>query len=252
MSFDVLAPYYRWMERILAGAKLQRCRTAFMEHLPPAGKILLLGEGHGRFLEVLGQANWTGQVTYVDSSQEMLKQARRRSRISCPKINIEWLNANALSWTPAPRAYDLIVTHFFLDCFAADQLRELIPRLCSALKPGGRWMLADFCLPSQGMRRLRAKAILWLMYRFFRLVTRLPARQLSSPDAFLSGNGLHLRQRLFFEWGLLHADLWLLGEPSMNLFKSGEELLPLGTARLPASTESQNPARFSGTEAHAS
>src|SRR5439155_22241467 len=34
MSFDTLAPHYRWMEFILAGKKLQRCRTAFLDEIP--------------------------------------------------------------------------------------------------------------------------------------------------------------------------------------------------------------------------
>ena len=44
MSFDLLAPHYRWMEFILAGEKLQRCRTAFLDELPAARNILLVGE----------------------------------------------------------------------------------------------------------------------------------------------------------------------------------------------------------------
>src|SRR5712671_6722984 len=50
VNFDVLARHYRWMELVLAGEKLQRCRTAFLGEIPAARNILLLGEGHGRCL----------------------------------------------------------------------------------------------------------------------------------------------------------------------------------------------------------
>src|SRR5947207_3033135 len=50
MSFDLLAPHYRWMEFLLAGEKLHRGRTAFLDLIPPPEKILLAGEGHGRCL----------------------------------------------------------------------------------------------------------------------------------------------------------------------------------------------------------
>ena len=53
MSFDLLAPHYRWMEWVLAGEKLQRCRTAWLEVLPAPARVLILGEGNGRFLEAL-------------------------------------------------------------------------------------------------------------------------------------------------------------------------------------------------------
>ena len=44
MSFDALAPNYRWLEFVLAGDKLQLCRTAFLDDIPQAGNILLLGD----------------------------------------------------------------------------------------------------------------------------------------------------------------------------------------------------------------
>ncbi|HXC98086.1 MAG TPA: hypothetical protein VN048_02010, partial [Verrucomicrobiae bacterium] len=34
-DFDLLAPHYRWMEWLLAGPKLHRCRTAFLPAIPP-------------------------------------------------------------------------------------------------------------------------------------------------------------------------------------------------------------------------
>ncbi len=52
--------------------------------------------------------------------------------------------------------------------------------------PGGRGLaLSDFQIPAAGWKRWRAGAIHWLMYRFFRVVTRLPAakyRARSSTD----------------------------------------------------------------------
>src|ERR1041385_77794 len=59
MSFDALAPHYLWMEWLLAGRKLQRCRTAFLDEARAARDILLLGEGNGRFLQALLQVNRT-------------------------------------------------------------------------------------------------------------------------------------------------------------------------------------------------
>jgi hypothetical protein len=46
------------------------------------------------------------------------------------------------------------------------------------------------------------------MYAFFRLVARLPARQLTSPDDALRRYGFALRERGVSEWGLLRSDKW--------------------------------------------
>jgi ubiquinone/menaquinone biosynthesis C-methylase UbiE len=208
MSFDSLAPHYRWMEWLLAGSKLQRCRTAFMDKLSGAHRILLLGEGHGRFLEALAKRNPSVRITCVDASSRMLLEAERRLRKSRVQLSVEWVHADVFSWFPESRDYDCIVTHFFLDCFTGEQVNELVRKYSACLKPEGKWLLADFCQPSDGFRRLRARAILWLMYRFFRFATKLRADNLAPPDASLAANGFGLRKRLAFDWGLLHADLW--------------------------------------------
>jgi len=39
MSFDVLAPHYRWMELVCAGDLLQRCRMAHLARVPTARQI---------------------------------------------------------------------------------------------------------------------------------------------------------------------------------------------------------------------
>jgi len=61
--------------------------------------------------------------------------------------------------------------------------------------------------------RWRARLILWSMYRFFRVATRLPARRLTAPDPFLAEAGFALQARRVFEWGLLHSDCWTKTEP---------------------------------------
>ena len=42
-------------------------------------------------------------------------------------------------------SYDLIVTHFFLDCFADDDLRALVAHLAQCAVPGARWVVSEFC-----------------------------------------------------------------------------------------------------------
>jgi ubiquinone/menaquinone biosynthesis C-methylase UbiE len=209
MSFDLLAPHYRWLEFILAGEKLQRCRTVFLDKIPTARNILLLGEGHGRGLVECRRRFANARITCVDESAAMLVQARRRlQRDAGETSRVEFIHADVLNWSSAADAYDLIVTNFFLDCFRADQLEQIISRLAAAAIPQASWLLADFQTPAAGLRQIRSRLILWTMYAFFRAVTRLPARQLTAPDSFLERAGFNLRRRIETEWGLLHSDWW--------------------------------------------
>ena len=209
MSFDRLAPHYRWMEFVLAGGRLQRCRTAFLNEVGRRRDVLLLGEGNGRFLVECRRALPQAHITCVDSSARMLDEARRRLVNSgLGAGNTEFLKANALDWKPPKPGFDLVVTHFFLDCFRPDQLEALMAALARVATPRATWLLADFRVPPAGGRRLRALLIHRLMYLFFRFATDLPAQCLTAPDRLLEANGFELRERRLSEWGLLHSDWW--------------------------------------------
>jgi ubiquinone/menaquinone biosynthesis C-methylase UbiE len=139
----------------------------------------------------------------------MLAVARRRvagQGIECARI--DFIRADALTWNPPDHDYDLIVTHFFLDCFRRDQLEALIGKLTRVADPQANWLLADFQSASAGWRRRRSEIILWMMYRFFTIVTRLPAKELIDPASILEQNGFKLRARDVQDWDLLHSDWW--------------------------------------------
>jgi SAM-dependent methyltransferase len=207
MSFDILAPHYRWMEWLLAGRKLQRCRTAFLDEVRHAREVLLLGEGNGRFLSAFAKANRNASITVLDASAGMLRHARRRTGGAWDH-RICYIQADVLGWSPPRHAYDLIVTNFFFDCFRPDQLASLVPALAAGATPDARWIVSDFRVPSAGLARWRALWIVRSMYYFFRIVTRLPARTITPIDSFLSASGFGLHARRISEWGLLHSDLW--------------------------------------------
>jgi len=209
MGFDRLAPHYRWLEFVLAGTKLQRCRTAFLNERVDARRVLILGEGNGRFLAECRRRLEKAHITCVDGSSRMLQLARQRLLSSgLGADQTTFIHADALHWSPAERTFDLIVTHFFLDCFRPDQLQPLLAKLAGAATPNAAWWVADFQIPTSGLVRYRAAVIHRLMYWFFRVFTGLPAARLTPPDTFLQAHGFVLCERVVSEWGLLHSDLW--------------------------------------------
>jgi len=212
MSFDTLAPHYRWMELVLAGEKLQRCRTAFLDRITPPESILIWGEGNGRFLIECRRVWRRARIVCADASGKMLALTRRRlEKHGLGSEGIEFLEADVLEWAPPKEQFDLIVTHFFLDCFRQEQLQQVVVRLGVAARKEAAWLIADFQAPEFGFKRLRAQMILKMMYLFFRIATRLPASVLTLPDRFLAQNNFALSERRVAEWGLLHTDLWQRG-----------------------------------------
>ena len=209
MSFDSLAPHYRWLEWLLAGGKLQRCRTAYLRGIPSPRHALLLGEGNGRFLPEFLAAYPDARVTCVDASAAMLERARARLRATPVDFDaVEFVHADVFTWSPPTGCYDLLVTHFFFDCFRRDQIERLLEILGPAQTPDAQWLLADFRVPASGLARWRARWIVRSLYFFFQGTTGLAASKLIPAEDFLVPRGFALRERRISEWGLLHSDWW--------------------------------------------
>jgi len=207
VNFDRLAPHYDRLETLLAGPRLQHCRTAWLDTVADARQALVAGCGHGRGLEPLLRRSPSVRVTALDASAGMLAVARHRLPEPLA-ARVQFVHAELPDW-PAPRGrFELIVTDFFLDCFPPGPLEAVVRHLAAAAAPAARWLVADFALPSRGLARLRARAVHALMYACFRRVTGLPARRLTEPDAFLRSAGFARTGRRESEWGLLRSDCW--------------------------------------------
>lgn len=209
MSFDILAPHYGWMERVLAGRLLQRARAVWVDELAGCERLLVAGVGHGRFLHTLLPRHRSIRIVCVDASARMLHEAAahaRRARLDLARV--EFVHARLPEWRPAASAFDAIATHFFLDCFARPQLDAVVANLAEAAAPRATWLITDFAVPPRGWARQRARAVHALMYAFFRVATRLPARRLTPPDDLLAVHGFALGGRRTFNHGLLQADWW--------------------------------------------
>lgn len=209
MSFDLLAPHYRWMEWLSAGGKLQRCRTALLDAVSTPSKVLVYGEGNGRFLVELCRRFPQAEVTVVDASAVMLKLARRRLQdAGLGAAGVDFIHADALAWKPPAGEFDLLVTCFFLDCFREDELRRLVPVIAAAGRPRAQWLVADFQIAPAGLARLRSRVIVAVLYAFFRRATGLSARELVDPGPLLGAEGFHMLAHEEQDLGMLHSSLW--------------------------------------------
>ncbi len=209
MNFDHLAAHYLWLENLFAGNLMQRCRTTFLNRAKNCRHALLVGEGPGSFLVELLRLNPQIHVTCIEQCAGMIQQARQRvAREQLDDSRILFQQTDVLNWTPPRAKFDLIVTHFFLDCFRAEQLQTLVPRLAGSASAEARWLLSDFRIPERGWRRWRAILILAALYGCFKVVTALSASWLTPPDNFLVEGGFKLAERRLVNFGFAHADLW--------------------------------------------
>lgn len=210
MSFDAVAPWYRALEAIAFGEALQRCRVACLNELGAPQRALIVGEGNGRFLCELLRSHPELDVACVDASERMLKLARKRIERQLPaRANqVRFLRRDITSWEPPENHYDLVVTHFFLDCFPEAELAGVIKNLARSTKSNAAWLLADFRLPDRGFARLRGRLWLAVMYQFFRLTARIRASELIDPTPFLQSEEFALARQHLFRRGMLKSEVW--------------------------------------------
>jgi ubiquinone/menaquinone biosynthesis C-methylase UbiE len=203
VNADPIARWYRWLEYLGFGGALERRRFAFLKDVAGMQRALVLGEGDGRFLAKLVEQNVHASIDYVDLSEQMLVLARERSGAD----RVSYHHANALD-VPLPDAeYDLIVTHFFLDCLNKREAAALIEKIALASKPGAQWIISEFREPGAW-----AHAMVSALYFFFRITTGLRTRRLIDHRPLLAGHGFVLQREETERFGLLASERWVFGD----------------------------------------
>ncbi len=211
VNFDRIARPYRWLEYGSFGPWLERCRSAQLVHLTGARHALLLGDGDGRFLASLLAAHPTLTADVVDSSHSMLRILDRRvgrsGRQARQRVCLH--HADALQWNPT-RSYDLIISHFFLDCFFPGQLEQLFDRLLPYALPGAKWVISEFAIPQSAPAAHLGRGVVGLLYRAFGLLTGLRVCALPDYAIALRRRGLVPIRDCRYLAGLLRSQVWLL------------------------------------------
>lgn len=209
-SFDRLACIYERLERLAFGRDLETVRFCHLEHLSGCQRVLILGEGDGRFLAKLLRRFPEMSVECMDASSAMLAKAEGRLSTQ-ERVRVNFRHEDALLAEFGADGYDAVVTLFFLDCFSAEEVAALVSRIQIALRDDARWLWADFALPQRGWRRWRAQAWLRGLYFFFRNQTALTTRKLPPTEALLCTAGFVVRAEESFQAGLLRSAVWIRG-----------------------------------------
>ena len=196
MSWNALAPWYRWLEYAAFGRGLQRRRLAYLPQMADARSALVLRDGDGRFLAALVEANSQVVIDYVDGSEGMRKLAARRNG-GCERVRFHV--ADARTWDGAADRFDLVVSHFFLDCFSTADADAIIGRVGARMTPDARWIVSEF----------RAAVSVTTLYFLSGLLTELDTRKLPKYENAFARHGFTLSEQQTAAGGLLCSQVWV-------------------------------------------
>jgi ubiquinone/menaquinone biosynthesis C-methylase UbiE len=206
--FGRLARVYRWMEYFSFGLYLQRCRMLRIAEMAACRRALVYGDGDGRFLAELVRSAREMRIAAVDASSEMLRQATKRlpSEARARLVQEDALGCEVSAFPEAP--FDLVVSHFFLDCFNEEELFTLVARVNVAAGEGAVWVVSDFAIPQQPVARQLARLVVGGLYLAFGLLTGLRTRRLPDHRRVMRESGWRLEDRRTLLLGLLASERW--------------------------------------------
>lgn len=205
-NFNLIARPYRWLEYCTFGLLLERCRFAQLPHMRSAASALILGDGDGRFLAKLVAGNPSLHADVVDISPAMLGLSRARIPLS-DAIRFHQADIRVYQ-PPAGRVYDLLVTHFFLDCLTESEITQLIDHLRPRFSEQTTWIISEFAIPATGLARPTSQLLIWFLYRAFRLLTGLEVQRLPRYMPILQQAGFVCEGVELFLGGILRSERW--------------------------------------------
>jgi len=207
MSFCFIAKFYHVLEKCVFGGNLQKVRVMYTDDLATLlkqdAKVLIVGDGDGRYTCELVNSRPDLRVDYVELSKGMMDEALRNVEKCASEKNINWRNLDIREFPG--EGYDLVVTHFLLDCFDEKSLPIVIEELHHKLKNRGVWVCSDF----DGEVGCWAKLLVRFMYLFFKVVARLETNRIVKPQPFFKKLEMKLEKREVLQQGFIYSELWV-------------------------------------------
>lgn len=208
-GYDRLAGSYRTLERLAFAGALDRARFAHLPAVAECRRILLIGDGDGRFLERLLASTrpHATAVEIVELSRAMIERSRRRIPES-EQSRVHYHHGSLFDVSLPDAHFDAVVTCFFLDQFQGAALQRAVGAIAKLCRSGALWAVSDFRIPEREPGRVYARLWLALLYRFFGVVTGIQARRLEDPGPRILASGFSFLHEHRLLAGSLYAALW--------------------------------------------
>jgi SAM-dependent methyltransferase len=177
-NYDPIARYYDFLSRLFYGKSEILAQVELLGYVAAGSRMLIVGGGTGWILEEIAERYPDGlRITYVESSGEMMRLARRR-RVGASVVSFVEVPIEAFV---TEERYDCILTGFLFDNFSAGLAARVIRWLSPMLEAEGCWLFADFYYRRRESRFWQG-LMLRVMYFSARLICKVDARELPDMD----------------------------------------------------------------------
>lgn len=189
---------------------LERCRFHFLSQCRESRQALVLGDGDGRFTARLLKENPLVQADAIDSSGAMLRQLQNRVHRNVPQADarLHAIHADVRGLRSGLRKYDLVVSHFFLDCLTEEEVATLVENLQPYCSQHAIWLISEFSILEKGWQRIVSQLLVRSLYLAFSWMTDLRIDRLPNYAKALQSHGFRKLGQQAFLRGLLVSEIW--------------------------------------------
>lgn len=201
-AFDRIAPFYDRIAELVFGQTIKDAQRTYLDNVRLASRILIIGGGTGWILRDVLLVNKVAQIVYLEASGRMIDLAQAvitepdRRRVSFVHGTEELLEYE--------QPFDAVIANFYLDLFPPGELQSVVDRLRRSVAEGGQLVCTDFVSETPWQR-----ALLKIMYGFFRIAAGLHTKQLGTWQAALVAGGFSEANTRAFWRGFIRSALYL-------------------------------------------
>lgn len=201
-NYDTIAGIYDRLARMVYGNTIVAAQQYLAGAVPPDTHVLIVGGGTGWILEEITRIHASGvSITYVDPSAKMIALSRARNTGS---NRVTFINSS-IETARTGEVYDVVMTPFLFDNFSERTMRDIFEIIDNHLTPGGIWLYSDF----QNTRALWQKAMLKLMYLFFRVSCGIEASSLPDTEACFADHKYTIQSQKAFLNGFIASTVYV-------------------------------------------
>lgn len=180
-NYDAIAPVYDRLAKLFIGKGLRQAQVCFLGYIPAGANVLIVGGGTGWILEEISAVHPKNLcIDYVDVSANMIALAKQKNY---EQNKVNFIHQSIIHFK-SDHQYDVIITPFVLDNFKEETAQQVFLLLHQTLKENGLWLHTDFQVAHPNS--YWQKAVLFLMYSFFRAAANIEAARL--PDVVAQFN----------------------------------------------------------------
>jgi len=184
-NYDKIANHYDTLSRLVFFKSQVNAQINQLQYLPKDSSVLIVGGGTGWILEEIAKIYPSGlKIVYVEISAKMIALSKKRD---CKNNQIKFVHLGIEDFG-VDIVFDVILTPFLFDNFAAQRVAKVFGQLNAYLKKDGLWFLVDFSLDKNNGNWWK-----WLllksMYSFFKLLGIVEANHLIDMNPYFLNAG---------------------------------------------------------------